>query len=400
VEDLGVLQRILNDIATTYAQGGIPLQSALLVFVGIFTTFALVYLAYGIFLNGSAVPGAVTLLAKLAFVVWGLEHLPSFFGGVRDLAIWLGLLTTNGGITVAEFLDPGAAVKLGLKSGKILWDAFVNNRGLTSFVNALAYLLAWVGYVSAFFLIAFRLFWWQVELLIASLAGLCLLPTLCFRAVSFVGQGILSYAANMFCRFLIGAILAGALWRHLDTLTGLPSEPGLPTLRGLDLSIQAAFVAVGGAWALALCFLSVNRLAGMLASGVPALTGAGTVGTMVRTLVGAGAAAGAVGAVGTGVVLGAGRGVAGTVQGLIGAGQATQGVGGMLASGGGERGVFGEAARQIYGGAVAGASGGVQARLGAAMGTVADVATNSRQQALRQFMGVTSRDDFHRGTHR
>lgn len=381
MEDLGVLQRILNDIAQTYGQGGVPLQPVLILFVSIFTTFALVRLAYGILLNGNALAGAVEMLVKLSLVIWALQYWPALLGGLRDLGIWLGLLMTNGGITTAELLDPGAFVKLGLKSGKILWDAFLNNRGLTSFVNALAYLGAWVAYVLAFGVMAYKMFWWQVELLIASLASLCLLPTLCFRSLAFVGQGILSYAANMFCRFLIAAILAGALWRHLDKLTGLPSQPGLPTLTGLDLSIQAAVVAAGAAWALALCFVGVNRLASMLASGIPALNGAGTLGTMLRTLAGAGAAALTGGAAVAGAGLGAGRVGAGAVQGLIGAGQAVPAAVRGSAS-------FGEAARQIYAGAVAGASGGTQARLASYMGAASDVATSSRQQALQQFMGA------------
>lgn len=396
MEDLGVLQRILNDIAQLYGQGGVPLQPALLIFVSIFTTFALVYLAYGIFLNGNAVSGAVAMFMRIALVVWALQYWPALLGGLRDLAIWLGLLTTNGGVTTAELLDPGSAVKLGLKSGKILWDSFINHRGLTSFVNGFAYLLAWVGYVSAFFLISYRIFWWQVELLIASLASLCLIPTLCFRSLAFVGQGILSYSANMFCRFLIGAILSGALWRHLDKLTGLPSQPGLPTLTGLDLSIQAAFVAAGVAWALALCFLSVNRLASMLASGIPALNGSGTFGTMLRTLVGAGAAVLSGGAAAAGVGLGAARGVAGAVQGVAGAAGAVPAA--LRGSAG-----FGEAARQIYAGAVAGASGSAQARMASYMGMASDVASSSRQQALQQFMGAghsTGHDHGHIGVRR
>ena len=41
----------------------------------------------------------------------------------------------------------------------------------------------------------------------------------------------------------------------------------------MDAALQAASAAVMTAWVLAACFLSVNRLAGMLTSGIPGMAG-------------------------------------------------------------------------------------------------------------------------------
>ena len=106
-------------------------------------------------------------------------------------------------------------------------------------------------------------------------AGMCLLPCLVLRQTSFVATGVLSYAANAFARFLLGAILAGALWRHLDVFACPRSSP---RRSGVDAAIQAALQAVAIAWVLAACFLAVNKLAGMLTSGIPGMAGGQSIG--------------------------------------------------------------------------------------------------------------------------
>jgi type IV secretory pathway TrbL component len=165
-------------------------------------------------------------LVRLALVFLALERWPWLLGGLRDIAITFGLLATGNLVDVANFLDPGGFLRLGLQSGAVLWKAFQNNLGWTSFVTGLAYLLAWVAYGAAFAVMAYKVFWWQVELLIASLGGLCLLPTLMFRPTAFVAAGVLSYAANTFARFLLGALLAGALWKHLGKPRGRHTRGG------------------------------------------------------------------------------------------------------------------------------------------------------------------------------
>ena len=104
----------------------------------------------------------------------------------------------------------------------MLWTAFKAHLGLTTPVTAIIFFLAWLAYCAAFAVMAYKVFWWQVELLLAGAAGLCLLPTLAFPRTAFVATGVLSYAANMFARFLLGALLAGCLWKNLDVFGVVP----------------------------------------------------------------------------------------------------------------------------------------------------------------------------------
>ena len=62
-----------------------------------------------------------------------------------------------------------------------------------------------------------------------------------------------------------------------------------------DAAIQAASAAVGTAWILAACFLSVNRMAGMLTSGIPGMAGGQSVGGLVRMMATGAAATATVG---------------------------------------------------------------------------------------------------------
>ena len=222
MESLNTLQRILNSIATTLNSGAPELYGVLMGFVGLFTLLALVLLCYGLLWNGRVLPSALGLLVRLALVTFALTRWPWFLGGLRDLGVTLGLLVTGGQLTVVEFLDPGALVQTGITSAAVLWQAFQAHATLTKVLTALPLLCAWAAYCAAFAVMAYKVFWWQVELLIASLAGLCLLPALMLRHTAFVATGVLSYAANAFARFLLGALLAGVLWRHLDVFSVSP----------------------------------------------------------------------------------------------------------------------------------------------------------------------------------
>jgi len=329
VNGLGVLQRILNDLSASMDAGGVLLHPILMGYLGLFALFALVWTCYGLLWNGHAFASGLNLLIRLALVTLAIDRWGWFLEGLEELALSLGLQGTGNTLQLSQFLDPGALVKAGIDSGAVLWKAFQNNLGLTSFVTGLAYLFAWLAFVGAYMVMAYKVFWWQVEALIASLAGMVLLPTLAFRPLGFVAMGVLSYAANMFARFLLGAMLAGAL-----------------------------------------------------TSGVPGMAGGNSVGTLLRmvTVGAAGLLTGGAG-VATGL-LGAGRVAAGSVQGLIGAGQAVR----LLTSGGGGTTTLGGAARQVYAGTRSGMSGGVQARLGTYMGQAQQVGDWGGQHTLRQLM--------------
>jgi type IV secretory pathway TrbL component len=394
---MGALQRILNDIAAQMDAGAALLHPVLMGYIAFFGALALVWVAYALLYNGRTLESALGLLIRLTIIGFAVDHWPWFLDGVSTIGVNLGLLATGNQVDAAQFLDPGALLKLGIDSGAVLWRAFQNNLGWTSMITGLAYLIAWLGYVAAFMVMAYKVFWWQVELLLASLGGMVLLPTLIFRPTGFIAAGVLSYAANMGVRFFLGALLTGALWANLATLTAITRPTTTLRLAAVDFTVQEAFFATGVAIVLGACFLAVNRLAGMLTSGIPGMAGGQSMGSFLRmvtagatTLLAGGAAAGAAG-VGT-LRLGAAG-----AQGALGASQAA---GHLLTSGGASG--MGDAVRQIYAGAAAQMSGGAQARLGAYMGSASQVTRWGAEQALGHYMGSRHgrHDEMHRGVHR
>jgi type IV secretory pathway TrbL component len=392
---MGVLQRILNDIAAAMNVGGALLYPVLQGYLALFGSLAIVWLCYTVMVSGHYFPHALGLVIRLALVMWMLNRWPWFLGGIRDLAIGLGLMATGNQLQLAQLLDPGALVKAGVDSGAVLWRSFQNNMGWTSMVTGFAFLVAYVVYVGAYVVMAYKFFWFQVELLLASLAGLCLLPTLCFRPIAFVATGVLSYAANMFARFLIGTILAGALWANLSTLTAITRPVPTFSMATLDFTIQEAFFAAGIAAVLAAAFLSVNRLAGMLTSGVPGMAGGQNFHSVVRMAV-----AGVTGVMTAGATAGAGAvglvrlGTAGA-QGALGAARTAYSLpsGTRLLS----------AAQQITAGAGAAMSGGAQAQVARLMGVSTRVAQWGGQVTVDQLMASRrygGGDQMHQGVRR
>ena len=399
---LGVLQRILEDLALSMQDGAAALHPILMGYLAFFGLLALVLTCYGLLWSGGALQTGMNLFMRLALVALALDNWPWFLGGLRELGLSLGLLGTGNQLQVTDFLDPGALVRLGMDSGAVLWKAFQNNLGWTSILIGLPYLLAWLGYMGAFAVMAYKVFWWQVELLIVGLGGLVLLPTLALRSTAFVAAGVLSYAANITARFLLGSLLVGALWKHLATLTAVARPVNALTLTTVDIKIQEAFYAVGLAWVLGATFFGVNKLCDVLTSGVPGMAGGNTLNGFLRT-VGAGATALLTGGatVAAGGLAAARAGAAG-VQGAIGAGRATAGgLALMQRSGGGAYGL-GAAVGYIGAGAHAAASTGVAGRLAQYMGSASTVAAQSGQRTLHQLMSARqgSHDQGHSGVRR
>ena len=110
--------------------------------------------------------------------------------GCATWRVTLGLLATGDQLSIAEFLDPGAFVKPGCQSAAVLWTAFKAHTGdHAPLLRRSSFLLAWAGYCAAFAVMAYKVFWWQVELLLAGAAGMCLLPCPALATDSLCGAG-------------------------------------------------------------------------------------------------------------------------------------------------------------------------------------------------------------------
>ena len=147
--------------------------------------------------------------------------------------------------------------------------------------------------------------------------------------------------------------------------------PGLARKVSEDAAMQAAFAAMGIAWILAACFLGVNRMAGMLTSGIPGMAGGQSLGSLAR-LVGTGVAAATTAGAAT---LAGSIGVAGGVRAGIQAGAALHS-GGLTS--------LKEAARATYAGVTTGARLTLpQAGAGATTGAGPATMTQPQQDRLR-----------------
>ena len=172
-------------------------------------------------------------------------------------------------------------------------------------------------------------------------AGICLLPCLVLRQTSFVATGVLSYAANAFARFLLGAMLAGAIWRHLDVFS---VSPLLSQKVGVDAPFKRPQPPwrLPGSWRPA--FWAVNKMAGMLTSGIPGMAGGQSLASLGRMIATGGAAAATLGS-------------AAVVGGMATAGGARAGVQAIAGLHSGSLGSLKEAARATYAGVRQGAHG-------------------------------------------
>src|SRR4029077_4444638 len=124
---IGVLQRMLNDLYASVQAGAALLHPLLLGYVALFGTFALCWVAFSIARGGRSLEQAIALVIRLGLVFLLLNRWPWFLGGLRDVALQLGLAATGNTLQLAEFLDPGMLVKAGIDSGAVLWAALQNN---------------------------------------------------------------------------------------------------------------------------------------------------------------------------------------------------------------------------------------------------------------------------------
>ena len=393
-QGMSALQNIIRGIEEALARSAQDAYGVVTGYLAFFAFLSLVWVLYQMAWGGRHLQTALGLCLRILMVLSAVNMWPWLLNMLAEEGVWLGLLATGNRLQMVQFLDPGSLVRTGIESGGVLWQAYTNNMAWKLFpITGVAYLLAWLAYVCAFMVMAWKVFWWQVEQLLMALAGMVLLPSLVFRPTAFVAAGVLGYAANSFARFFLGSLLAGLLWTILPTLTQLALPIGQVTLASVDLKIQEAVVAVGLAWTMAACFLNVNRMAGVLTSGVPGMAGGQSFGQLLHMVSGAGAAMVTGGGAAVTGALGMARIGAGGVQGVLGAARAVDTVGALPA---GVRGV-GQAAREIYSGAMAGMQGGPQSQLGRLMQGTSAVTQAAQRQTVRQLMQGRGGDTMNRG---
>jgi type IV secretion system protein TrbL len=370
-----MFQQILNTIEAALQPGAANVRQVLLFFMQIFVWLELLRALYAFLWRGHLLEPILHTLFKAATVYWALYNFPTLLNAARDTFVYLGLLAGGNHLTVQQFLDPGEWLNQGIRITALLYGSMHAGFGLTSIAQAIGYFLLWLVFLGAFAVMAINIFVWQLELLIAAVMLLMLLPALACRSTAWMGQGALAYVINKSFRFGVGALLASLTFQVLPMLT--VTTP---------VSFQSVAVSCIGGWAIAMLFLVCNKMASGFLAGIPQL-GAGTV---VSTGL---ATAGLVTGVGTGVA----AGITGATSGLLTAGRVGMGLGGalrgagtVLASGGGPgmASRLGPALTAARHGASQALQSPLAARLGNWGGATRQVARGQGQRTLRQLADV------------
>lgn len=339
MNDVGVINRFL-DTYNSYIDSGFGLVGGEVAFL----TSALIVIDItlaGLFWAWGADEDIIQRLVKKTLYVGFFAFLISNFswlaGVVFQSFAGLGLQASGAGMSLAEFMRPGAVAATGFDAGEPLLQAAGDLMGFRSFfanfVQIVVLIIAWLIILVAFFILAVQMFVTLIEFKLTTLAGFVLIPFALFNKTAFLAEKVLGNVIASGVKVLVLAVIVGiGSGLFAEFVSAFGGET--PTAE------QAMSVALA---ALALLGLSIfgPGIATGLVSGAPQLGAGAAVGT--------GLAAGGLAVVGVG-----GAGLAAGVGGRALAGAA---MGGARMAGG---------AHASYGLASAGKSGasGVAAGLG------------------------------------
>ena len=320
MQDTGIFQQILDAMTLALQPGAEAIRAQLLFYFQIFLFFELLRTMYAFVWNGRLLEPTMAVLGRGALVYWALLNFPTLLQGVQEQFVELGLLAGGGRLQVAQFLDPGEYLRTGLRVMALLYSKMHLSFGLTSLGQAVGYFFLWLAFMASFAVMALNVMIWQVELLLAGLMMLTLLPTLAFRSWAWIGQGSLGAVINLTFRFGVGALISSLTFPVLNRLT-------ITT----PVSFQSVIVSVIGGWFFAILFWQCNKLASLSLSGMASLSA----GTVFSAAMGSAITAGAV-LSGAAALGGGALGLAGAAgKGLMAARSGGSAAAGVLAQSGG-----------------------------------------------------------------
>jgi type IV secretion system protein TrbL len=409
----GIFAQLLHALQQALQPGLGAMRPYILGLFGFLAFLELVRLAAGWVLGAAGVPqSAIRFLLRSGVLLWVVLEYPLMVSLVMESFVKLGLIAGGQAITVAQFLDPGAYLAIGIQVGDVLYQRVTANIGLSTIPMALAYLVAWVFFLLAYGVMALSVFILQVEFTLTIMAAVVMLPFAVLHGTGWIAQGAISYPLNVGFRFFILALLASVVFPLLGQIT---------TPTGVVATLQHAVVMILAAWMMAFLFYKGPQIAAGILAGMPSLSagqvlqaaaGTALVGGAALTL--GSAAAGAGMRVVGGTIHGATRSIA-TASTAYQIGSAAT-VGGKMASvGGGVRSMATAGVRAISSGATSSLRQSVLAgqragwvHSGGTLPRAAQTATiaprhapvgRALQDALAKSARYFSNDTPHRGTH-
>jgi type IV secretion system protein TrbL len=210
----GVADRFLN-VFTTYIDSGFGLVSGEVAFlattlVAIDMTLAALFWAWS--------PGEEILarLVKKTLFVGAFAFILSNFNSLARIIFesFSGLgLKAGGGMSPAEFLQPGRLGQAGIDAGRPILEAAQQMSGFPAVFENLpqiiVLLVAWLVVVVAFFLLAVQLFITLVEFKLTTLAGFILVPFGLFGRTAFLAERVLGNVMASGVKVLVLAVIVG-----------------------------------------------------------------------------------------------------------------------------------------------------------------------------------------------
>src|SRR5258706_8347090 len=172
----GILQQMLTLLEAALKPSATAIRGQLTFWYTLFIVLEVAHLGWVALRGGPVGAGLVRLLIRSSLVIWGIQHYAELFEGAITTMVRLGLAAAGHRITVAQFLDPGAWLELGFRAGAGLYAMFSASTGLLSLPMGLAWLGAWLAYMAAFAVMGLNILLWQVEVLLATVWGMVLLP--------------------------------------------------------------------------------------------------------------------------------------------------------------------------------------------------------------------------------
>jgi P-type conjugative transfer protein TrbL len=268
--DLGIFVQLLAQLQQALQPGMTLLRPVLLLMMGTMVLMESIAVATSIMLLGASVPASLLRLSLRTGVFLAvLLGAPALMTEVVDGFTRLGLLAGNNSISIAQFMDPGAWLSMGFKTGQPILDAW-KATGVFAVLQGFVYLFAWVALVIAFVYMGFSLFTLQLQMTFCLIGGQVLLPFATSRFTSWMAQGAIAYPINMAYRFFFKAMMSSVVFVVLRQRA--EAAQALVAAGNVAEQVQQLVIMLLLPVAFGVLFWKSDSIAGGLLQGLPGLS--------------------------------------------------------------------------------------------------------------------------------
>ncbi len=233
----------------------------------------------------------IARLVRKTLFVGSFAFLINQFATLSDIIFrsfaQLGLVAGGNTLSSDDLLKPGHLAGIGFQAAWPLLDQASKMMGITSifdnFVEVVVLLVAWLGVVCAFFILAVQMLMTILEFKLVSLGGFILVPFALWNRTGFLAERVLGHVVASGIKVMILGVIVGIgaafFAQFVDTLRG--QEPDIA---------QAATLVLASLSLLGLGVFGPSVASGLV-SGGPQLGAGAAIGTAALAGAGLGAAA-------------------------------------------------------------------------------------------------------------